>query len=198
MAEFQGRVDVRCWTQSVAAHSAGGWQRWQRPGSHPSHGQGVVRGRAQSFCVPGSWCFKEPLLMQAWNTIANPQKQQGNVFSLFTWNNEIQMFFQMMLPIMLLHARVLFPIVNALGQIAARFLSCIFWCVLKWFILVKLLWDFTVSTCINELLCKASPALPQVFFISIASEGNWLIAISLTSGTRARLILNKFCRLCLI
>lgn len=180
-----------------------GWVAGQRGrhGGQPSRGQGAAQGTAQSFCTPGSWCFKEPLLIRAWNTIADPQKQRGNVVSLFTWKNEIQMFFSHDALNYTFACKGTFPNCECFRpnscKISFMFLFfCV--CVLKWFILVKLMWDFTISRCINELLWKASPTLPQVFFISTASEGNWLIAISLTGGTRARLVLNKFCRLCLI
>lgn len=76
----------------MAELQGSGWQRG-RHGGQPSRGQGAAQGTAQSFCTPGCWCFKEPLLIRAWNTIADPQKQRGNVVSLFTWKNEIQMFF---------------------------------------------------------------------------------------------------------
>lgn len=90
---------------------------------------------------------------------------------------------------------------SQLRMFKTKYLQDFFCCFVCLFVLLLLLWIILlkllgVSACTNELEGKA--LLCSRFFISTASETNWLIAISLINITNASLTLNGFCRLWLI
>lgn len=147
--------------------------------------------QTQALCISrpqssSSLCQQQfQVLRSSWRT----------VFNVFTWNNEIKMPFPIRLQILAFACKDTFPNWECLGQIPARFFFSFF--------------HYSESSCWNCWVnwnismyqwtaLEGKALLFSRFFISTASETNWLIAITLTNSTNTSLTLNGFCRLWLI
>lgn len=82
-------------SQGIVCGRGWGGRTDQSPSARPG------LGTSRSLCFYGCG-IQLQILQNSW----------GTVFNIFTWNNEIKMSFQIMLQILLLHAKALFPIVN--------------------------------------------------------------------------------------